>query len=52
MPDYPTIDNFDPGGDDAEMTRNVEQSLHHKINGEGTNGIRDRDDDYRPGDPV
>ena len=48
--DYPTIDNFNPGDDDATMTNEITTAREQTISGDGPNGIRDNinDDDLRP----
>jgi hypothetical protein len=49
--DYPDIDNFNPGGDDATITNNITTAREQPISGEGPNGIRDKgydEDDEGP----
>ena len=43
--DYPTIDNFNPGGEDATLTNEVTGQRDQKISGAGPNGIRDKSGD-------
>ena len=47
--DYPSIPNFNPGGDDAELTNELTGQRDQKISGDGPNGIRDKnaDDEWR-----
>jgi len=51
--DYPTIDNFNPGEDDAEMQGNMRPAWGdtYPIDGSGASPVRDRDYDPRVDGP-
>lgn len=42
---YPSVENFNPGGEDADVLRTIEGKGLHRVDGTGTNGITDHGDE-------